>query len=275
MTSLEPGPFLDCLQIGDALVLGPIHGGADAALWRVRQRGVDYALRVLRPEQCNAALRERAAMVAARAAGIPVPEVIAFAECWGRPVFLMEWCLGETALEWLRRSPNAVEPVGQLLGKTLAAIHAVPIPEALADHPPAGTSLLHGDFHPLNVLVDSGQVSGVIDWTDTLVGDPRADVARSLCLMLAVPAPAGLFPPPLSPERRAIATAFLHGYASVSHLPAVDLHQESLAPLCAMAAGEMLPILESRARRTGQNEDMESLNVLRAWQSGDVFWGEQ
>lgn len=39
----------------------------------------------------------------------------------------------------------------------------------------------HGDFHPLNVMVD-GERGSVIDWTDAGLGPPEADVARTLLL---------------------------------------------------------------------------------------------
>jgi aminoglycoside phosphotransferase (APT) family kinase protein len=41
----------------------------------------------------------------------------------------------------------------------------------------------HGDFHPLNVLVDGG-TSCVIDWTDAGLGDPHGDVSRTALLFL-------------------------------------------------------------------------------------------
>ena len=39
----------------------------------------------------------------------------------------------------------------------------------------------HGDFHPLNVLVD-GDTSMVVDWTDAALGDRHGDVARTSLL---------------------------------------------------------------------------------------------
>ena len=39
----------------------------------------------------------------------------------------------------------------------------------------------HGDFHPLNVMVD-GERASVIDWTDAGLGPREADVARTLLL---------------------------------------------------------------------------------------------
>ena len=42
--------------------------------------------------------------------------------------------------------------------------------------------ICHGDFHPLNVLVDRGKVSGVIDWSFALVGPPEYDVGATIAL---------------------------------------------------------------------------------------------
>ena len=47
---------------------------------------------------------------------------------------------------------------------------------------PSGDRLLHGDFHPANLLRSTnGYV--VIDWTNGASGDPAADVARTILLM--------------------------------------------------------------------------------------------
>ena len=43
-------------------------------------------------------------------------------------------------------------------------------------------SICHGDFHPLNVLVNGGAVSGVIDWTYTGIADPAYDVGATIAL---------------------------------------------------------------------------------------------
>ena len=36
---------------------------------------------------------------------------------------------------------------------------------------------LHGDVHPLNLLVDDGRISAVIDFGDMTAGDPASDLA--------------------------------------------------------------------------------------------------
>lgn len=42
---------------------------------------------------------------------------------------------------------------------------------------PNSTVLRHGDYWPGNVLWTDGEISGVIDWEETLIGEPLADLA--------------------------------------------------------------------------------------------------
>ena len=48
------------------------------------------------------------------------------------------------------------------------------------DGPPAW---LHGDLHPANVLVNDGQVNGVIDFGDITAGDPASDLSVAWMLL--------------------------------------------------------------------------------------------
>jgi aminoglycoside phosphotransferase (APT) family kinase protein len=50
------------------------------------------------------------------------------------------------------------------------------------DGPPAW---LHGDLHPANILVNDGQVSGVIDFGDITAGDPATDLSVAWMLLPA------------------------------------------------------------------------------------------
>ena len=52
--------------------------------------------------------------------------------------------------------------------------HRPPEPERLC--------ICHGDFHPLNILVQDGQVSGVVDWPGFKVADPVLDIANTIIL---------------------------------------------------------------------------------------------
>jgi aminoglycoside phosphotransferase (APT) family kinase protein len=41
----------------------------------------------------------------------------------------------------------------------------------------------HGDFHPLNIVVDDAGGSVVVDWSDAALGDRHSDVARTVTLL--------------------------------------------------------------------------------------------
>ncbi len=48
----------------------------------------------------------------------------------------------------------------------------------LAAHCPETRALVHGDFGSNNVLTDGRRITGVIDWSEALIGDPLYDVAN-------------------------------------------------------------------------------------------------
>jgi aminoglycoside phosphotransferase (APT) family kinase protein len=50
--------------------------------------------------------------------------------------------------------------------------------------PPAQSEVIcHGDFHALNIVVDGGRLSGVVDWARAIVAEPAYDVAGTRTLM--------------------------------------------------------------------------------------------
>ncbi len=69
----------------------------------------------------------------------------------------------------------------------------------------------HGDFHPGNVMVDTGKVTGVLDWSGAQLADPEHDIAVSLILMsVAAPELASDVPPE---ALEAFALAYLESYS--------------------------------------------------------------
>ena len=166
----------------------PVSGGADTAIWRVETEAGAVAVRVFRAEQERAAHRERQALAAAAEAGVPVPELLAAGapdSASRRSVTVLGWCDGTTMADEISRRPYAAESLGELLGRTQAAIHrAAPPPDWDAR---AGDRLLHLDLHPLNVLVDGGRVTAVLDWVNANAGVPQADVARTYAILAADP----------------------------------------------------------------------------------------
>ena len=91
--------------------------------------------------------------------------------------------------QWWHRK-NALD---SLLGNMHARTAVFPQFEAivgwlLENRPPEPDreTVCHGDFHPLNILVREGAVSGVLDWANFAVGDPAADVAFTMMAVAVV-----------------------------------------------------------------------------------------
>ena len=157
---------------------------------------------------------EAAAMIAARAAGVPVAELYDFGEgALGQAYLLMERLDGETIPRRLLRDDAYAAARGGLahrLGEVLARIHQVdpdsipglphldalgqvtelyeafaePRPALeiglrwLAGHRPAAAAdaLVHGDFRIGNLMVGEDGLRGVLDWELAHRGDPRQDL---------------------------------------------------------------------------------------------------
>lgn len=66
----------------------------------------------------------------------------------------------------------------------------------LREHRPEPRSrvVCHGDFHPLNLLVIDGRVSGVLDWSHALLAEPEYDVAYVAQLLAWWPLEVPLLP---------------------------------------------------------------------------------
>lgn len=205
---LTPEMILGELGQPPARGIVPVTGGADTRIWRVTRSDGEFALRLLRANQQTAVVRERAAMAAAHKAGLPVPRVRAAGEVAGQPVLLIDWLVGETLMQAIHEAPLRAWRLGHAFGQMQARIHQIPAPPEIArgDHawiewaapdPALATllhetasgkaALLHLDYHPLNVLVHGGMISGVLDWTNADVGDPRADVARTGAILRFLP----------------------------------------------------------------------------------------
>jgi aminoglycoside phosphotransferase (APT) family kinase protein len=75
--------------------------------------------------------------------------------------------------------------------------------------------LLHLDLHPFNVLVDGhGEVTGILDWSNTAAGDPVLDRARSWAILAADPAAQALRTDP-------VAAALMDGWAEAGGFAAL------------------------------------------------------
>jgi aminoglycoside phosphotransferase (APT) family kinase protein len=113
-------------------------------------------------------LVRRLADAAADLHALPVP-------AWARG---SDWSLAERRLA-LPRHLVGLLPLPELATALDAVARLLP----RLEEGPAG--ICHGDFHPFNVLVHGRQLA-VIDWTDSGIGDPHGDVARTLLLFRLV-----------------------------------------------------------------------------------------
>jgi hypothetical protein len=149
--------------------------------------------------------QEAFTLVAVEEQGIPVPNVYGVETFLGRTTLIMDQVNGESLADVMLRS---TEKTGECLDTVVelqVAMHKVtsthfrPIKLvltgnilaapglddadrkkllAMLEKLPDGFSILHGDFHGGNILVD-GTGYKIIDWAEVAVGDPAADVARS------------------------------------------------------------------------------------------------
>jgi aminoglycoside phosphotransferase (APT) family kinase protein len=62
----------------------------------------------------------------------------------------------------------------------------------LVDNRPVGPHIpriIHGDFHPMNLLVKDGEVSAILDWSGFMVGDPMYGLGWTKALFIATGKP--------------------------------------------------------------------------------------
>ncbi len=260
--------------------LSAVSGGWDTDIWRVQADGQTYALRVFRPEQLRTWRRETVALRAAAEHGVAVPALHGATVWRDRPALLLGWCGGTTVLARARARPHATYGLGVAMGRTHAHIHRVPAPAALgAGSPawldrlqgeaalrarlralaPAEGSLLHLDYHPLNVMCDAGGVTGVLDWANAGAGDPRADLARTVSILRLSTAPPGTNPLLDWAGRALLELGWRAGYRQVSGWPT------NMAPFYAWAGAWMAQDLAPKLGRPGVWLRPDDLERMRRW----------
>jgi aminoglycoside phosphotransferase (APT) family kinase protein len=76
--------------------------------------------------------------------------------------------------------------------------------------------ICHGDFHPQNIMISGGTVTGVLDWPNVVIADPAHDVATTLTILSLVPL--SLLPMPAAVRvavgvaRRVMVARYVRGY---------------------------------------------------------------
>jgi uncharacterized protein (TIGR02172 family) len=152
------------------------------------------------------------------ASGLKIPAVVDEVGVDGRFGIVYERVNGPTMLQALMAEPGKLSEYARLLAELHADLHtrsatalpvlkdrlrqkilrAAPLPDdwktavlANLETLPDGSFILHGDFHPDNIILTvDGPV--IIDWIDVTQGHPLADVARTRLLLLFGGLPPGI-----------------------------------------------------------------------------------
>jgi aminoglycoside phosphotransferase (APT) family kinase protein len=141
----------------------------------------------------------------------------------GGPFMIMERAPGQTFLDYMLRHPWRIIDGPTLMAELHARVHRLPAdgfptrPGPFLTHhfqemraiiedyqlpglkpgldwlyrhrpaPPRRPSIVHLDYHPLNLIYDRDHFTAVLDWTESDVGDAHADIAATIVLFKAVP----------------------------------------------------------------------------------------
>jgi hypothetical protein len=198
-----------------------------------------------------------------------------------RPALLMAWCPGSPLLRAILAKPWRVWTLGVAMGQLLARIHAAPMPESLhtllpAWIPRAGETelvlqerlrrasrndhaLLHLDYHPLNVMTDNSALTAVLDWANAAVGDPRADVARTVSLLRLAPLPPGAASVLSVGLRLVLESAWRVGYGRIAG------RQQDMPLFNAWAGSVMHRDLQPKLGRPGVWLQQSDLDRIQEW----------
>lgn len=142
------------------------------------------------------------------AAGYPVPRV----ERVEGPDLVMERIEGPTLIEHAVHRPFRLRAWAELLADLHRRLHRIQAPDWLGDCGDGGSSVVHLDLHPLNVIMSvKGPV--VIDWTNAMRGEEATDVCQTWVIMATSTIEGNVVERGLGPLfRRRYVDAFLRGF---------------------------------------------------------------
>jgi aminoglycoside phosphotransferase (APT) family kinase protein len=119
-------------------------------------------------------------------------------------------------------------------------------------------SLIHGDYHPLNVLTDGQSITGVLDWPSSGSADPRVDIGHTAVLLQTGPLPPGPIRPLVRVLRGLFHTAWKRGYEDVGG------QARDIGAFMVLAGLSWLRDLEWAADRPGVWDELDARPV-REW----------
>ena len=177
--------------------------------------GDAHVLKLLRDHAPTEAAREAKITQLAQANGVNTPAVEGVVEIEGRSGIIFERIAGPTLLSQLSRQPWHLISYARQFAELHLAIHQSPAPNLSPFHTimaqriatvealtpsmkqnilntltqiPTGDRLLHGDFHPDNIIA-APQGLVIIDWLTAIQGPPIAEVAFTALLFKAAALP--------------------------------------------------------------------------------------
>lgn len=233
MTDIDPSGALAALGVTGITNVEHVLGGWDTLLWRVSCDSGTCALRLFSEGRIPDAKHEVRIMRFAARAGLQVPAVHAEGMWENRAALLLGWCDGRTLMQEVRKRPWSVRGLGYLFGQRQAEMHRMafergddahldwmtrfgPIDNELRvrlmDAQSMTDRILHFDYHPLNVMISDGRIGCILDWTNAMPGEPRADVARTWSILRLWPLTPGRPEPVTEATRRLLAAGWLRGY---------------------------------------------------------------
>jgi len=282
--SVDPRATL--MALGYAEITEPVRitGGWETLIWRFQTPdGRDHSLRVyFVPGSQPMARREMIALRTCEAAGIPAPRIETIGEHQGMPAAVLTWCPGVPILTAVEQKPWLILRLSRIFGRTHARLHTVPPPAELVAEAPdewlgrvmdyhrhlaermklldlATDTLIHMDFHPLNVVGVGNEVTGILDWAGAAAGDRRADLARTHFTLAGAPIPPGPMKPLFAAMRGLMIRSWRAGYKDVAG--AIPEYREFMAWAGATLVLETERVVDREAV-WGTREDLERFKRL-------------
>ncbi|MEY3691675.1 MAG: hypothetical protein RJB57_1331, partial [Actinomycetota bacterium] len=204
---------LDGAQVGSLVRLS---GGASRETWSFTADGRALVLQRQRDGAARGMGSEAEVLRAARAGGVPVPELVvdgSASTALGNPFLVVAAVEGETIARKILRDDRFAPARGRLtvdIGAAMARLHSIDPSSAPSlvrqdqvtfyrgvldqlgePHPvfevafrwleanrPAvsATTVVHGDFRLGNIMVDDSGLAAVLDWELAHIGDPMEDL---------------------------------------------------------------------------------------------------
>ena len=169
----------------------------------------DKVIRLFRPDRERAPAPDRLATAAALGGGLVTPNIYEDITLEGRPGFWMDRVYGQAQFDYVASHPwmfakevvitsriqarmhNIVAPpeLPPVHEEIRILLYTVPLPDdllqlaerVLNDLEP-GDRLLHGDYHPGNLIIEPSGRHVVIDWRWASIGPPEADLSCTLAI---------------------------------------------------------------------------------------------